>query len=45
MSFTHRNLVNLFIAYELHTQSRHLSTAFKLSDCLFAVVKLTKIAG
>ena len=42
--FTLKNLVNLFIAYELDTWSRDLNTDFTLKDCLFGVVKLTKNA-
>ena len=41
-TFTHRNVVNSFIAYELHTRSRDLNSKFTLGDCLFGAVKLTK---
>ena len=34
--------VNLYISYELDTQSRYLNTDFTLGNCLFGAVKLTK---
>ena len=43
-TFTHRNVANLLISYELDTWSRDLSTEFTLGDCLFGAVKLTKNA-
>ena len=33
-TFTHRNVVNLFIVYELNTWSTELYTKFTLGDCL-----------
>ena len=41
VTFIPRNVVNLFIIYELDTWSRHLNADFILQDCLFGVVKLT----
>ena len=41
VTFIPRNVVNLFIIYELDTWSRHLNADFILKDCLFGVVKLT----
>ena len=41
---TPKNVVNLFIAYELDTWSRDLNTDFTLKDFLFRAVKLTKNA-
>ena len=38
LSFTHRNVVNLFIVYELKTCSKDLITDFTLTDCLFGAV-------
>ena len=35
--------VNLYITYELDTWSRDLNPDFALGNCLFGVVKLTKI--
>ena len=32
-SFTHRNVVNLFIVYELDTWSRDLNTTITVGDC------------
>ena len=40
--FAHRNVVHLFIVYELDTSPRDLSTNFTLGDCLFGAFKLTK---
>ena len=37
-------MVNLFIAYELDTWSRDLSTDVTLKDCSFGAVKLAKNA-
>ena len=42
LSFTHRYVLNLFIAYKLDTWPRHLSTNFAIGDCLFGAIKLTK---
>ena len=42
--FTHQNVVNLFIVYELDTWLRDLNTDFTLKDYLFGSVKLTKNA-
>ena len=42
-TFTHRNVVNLFIVYEIGTWSRDLSTKFTLGDCLFGAVMLTRM--
>ena len=44
VSFTHRNIVNVFIVYVLDTWSRDLNTDFTLKDCLYGAVKLTKNA-
>ena len=44
ITFTHRNVVNLFVDYEINMCSGALNTNFKLNDCLFGVVKLTKNA-
>ena len=41
--YTPKNVVNLFIVYELDTWSRDLSTDVTLKDCLFGAVKLTKM--
>ena len=43
-AFTHRNIVNLFIVYELDTWSQDLNANFTLKDCLFGAVKLTNSA-
>ena len=40
--FLHKNIVNLYISYELDTLSRDLNTNFALRNCLFGAVKLTK---
>ena len=37
--FTPKNLVNLFIAYELGTWQKNLNTEFTLKHCLFGSVK------
>ena len=42
VSFTHRNVVNIFIVYELVVWSRHLGTDFTLKGSLFGAIKLTK---
>ena len=42
VSFTHWNVVNLFIVYKLDTWSRDLSTDFTLGDCVFGAVTLNK---
>ena len=41
----HRNLVNLFIVYELDTWSRDLSKKLTLNNCFSEAVKLTKNAN
>ena len=41
-TFTHRNLLNLFIVYELDTWARHLTTQFTPGECLFGAVKTAK---
>ena len=41
ISVTHRNIVNVFIVYEIDTWSRDLNIDFIKSDCLFEAVKLT----
>ena len=43
-TFTHRNLINLFIVYELGTCTRDLSITVTSGDCLFRAVKLNKNA-
>ena len=43
--FIHRNVVNLYISFELDTWSRDSNTDFTLDHCLFGVVKLTKNAN
>ena len=44
-AFSSKNMVNLFISYELDTWSRDLNTEFFLKDCLFGAVKLAKNAN
>ena len=44
VTFTLRNVVNLFIAYELDAWSRDLSANFTLKDYLFGAFKLTRNA-
>ena len=41
VTFTRKNVLNLFIVYELDTGSRDLNTDFTLNECLFGSVKLT----
>ena len=41
-TFNPKNVVNLFIFYELGTWSQDLSADFALKDCLFGSVKLAK---
>ena len=41
---TDRNVVNLFIFYELDIYSKDLSTEFTLGDCFFGAMNLTKNA-
>ena len=41
-SFTHENVVNLLIVYELDLWLANLNTKFALGDSLFEAVKLTK---
>ena len=40
ISFTHRNLINLFIVYKLDTWSRDLNMDFTINVCLFEAAKL-----
>lgn len=42
VTFSHRNVVNLFIVYRLDICSRILDTKFTLGDCSFGEVKLVK---
>ena len=42
-AFTPKNVVNLYIAYEL-MWSQDLNAEFTLKDCLFGNVRITKIA-
>ena len=42
--FSYKNVVNLFIVYELNKRSRDLHTKFNLRDCLSKTVKLAKHA-
>ena len=42
VTFTSRNVVTLFILYELDTWLQDLNADFTLKECLFEVVKLTK---
>ena len=44
-NFNPRNVVNVFIVYELDVQSQDLKTDFARRDCLFGAVKLTKNAN
>ena len=39
-----KKVVNLYISYTLNPQLRNLNTDFKLCNCLFGSVKLTKNA-
>ena len=41
-AYTPKNVVNIFIIYELDSQSRDLGTDFTLGSCLFGGVKLLK---
>ena len=41
ITFTQRNIVNLFIFCEIDVSSRELNVAFTLKDCLFGAVELT----
>ena len=43
-TFYSKNVVNLFIFYELDRRSQDLNTDFTLKDCLFGAVKLTENA-
>ena len=43
-TFTPKNVVIVFIIYELDTWSRDLNADFTLKDCLFGAAKLTKNA-
>ena len=40
--YTPKNMVKLFIVYELDTWSRDWNTDFSLGGCLFGAAKLTK---
>ena len=40
MSFIQKNVVNLYIKYELDTWPRDLNTDFTLDNCLFVAEKL-----
>ena len=42
--FTPKNLVNLFIVYELDKQSKNVNAEFTLKDCLFGNVIINKNA-
>ena len=43
-AFTPKNVVNLFIVYELDTWPQDLDTEFALNDCLLGNIKITKNA-
>ena len=43
-AFTPKNVVNLFIVYELDIWSQDLNTEFALNDCLLGNIKITKNA-
>ena len=43
--YSFRDIINVFIVYELDTWSRDLNSDFSLNDCLFGDVKLAKIAN
>ena len=40
--FSPKNVINLFIDYELDIWSKSLDTEFSLKDCLFGAVRITK---
>ena len=42
--FVPKKVINLYISYILHPQLRNLNTDFKLGNCLFGSVNLTKNA-
>ena len=42
MSFIHRNIINIYISYELDTWPIDLNSDFMLANCLFGALKLTK---
>ena len=44
MSFLHKNVVNLYVSYNLDEWSKDLNTHFTLVNSLFEAVKLTKNA-
>ena len=44
MSFLHKNVVNLYVSYNLDEWSKDLNTHFTLGNSLFEAVKLTKNA-
>ena len=41
-AFTPKNIVNLYIVYELDISSQDLNAKFTLKDCLFGSVKVNK---
>ena len=41
-TFTHKNVKNLFIVFELEARPKDLNTKFILRYCFLGVVKLTK---
>ena len=43
-TFTPKNVVNLFVVYELNRWSKDLNAEFTLKDCWFGNVKITKNA-
>ena len=44
ITFTPKNVVNLFIVYEIDRSSQDLHAVFTQKNCLFGAVKLTKNA-
>ena len=44
-AFTTKNVVNLYIVYELNIWSQDLNNEFTLKDCLFGNVRITKNAN
>ena len=40
VTFTPRNVINLFIVYELDRWTKDLNVEFTLKDCLFGAAKL-----
>ena len=41
-SFAYKNILKLCISYEFYSWSRDLNDDFRLSDCLFGALTLTK---